>query len=1125
MKPEAVRAHAIFTKALALDPSERQAMVAEACSGDAEVLKRVRRLLSIADRPTGFLDAPALGSHAAPVPDAVGNYLVVGVLGVGGMATVYEAMQESPNRRVAVKVMHHSMTHTDALLRFRLETQTLARLVHPGIARIYEAGTAQLGQSGPTPFFAMELVPEALSITEYARRHSLALEERLKMFAAVCDAVTHGHQNGIIHRDLKPANVLVGSDGIAKVIDFGIARSTHADAPSLTRTADAARLIGTLNYMSPEQCDARSDIDIRVDVYSLGVILYELVSGHLPYDLSNLPLPAAVQRIMHDLPRRPDVPREHPYGDLWAIVFKSLEKQPNRRYASVTGLAADVRRLLSFKAIEARPPGLAHQFRLFAKRHRTFVAAGVALSGGIVLLAAVSTGFAARLLREVHQREVAEQQVVQERDTARWQAYVAQMSGALSAMKADEFQQLRTRLAAVTYQPRGWEWGFLSRLADRSASTVEAHEGMILDFAPNRDQTRFVTAADRGSVRLWDHSFRKPLASFTSDSGARMLAAAFTNDGRAVVCGDTLGSVRLLDSETLRELSVLTQMAGSVRAVVCLPDRRVAVAEVNGSCAILNLDSALCDPIPQEQPGGVQGLSASPDGRLLATFNDQGALWLRDAAAATPLLKLVFDGRINMVRFSGDSKLVAATGEGGRVLVWNTSTGVLSREIQATQGINTVQSLAISNDGSMLAVGLVHRDIIVYSLLDGRTIGKLGGHTDAVSGVVFRAGDSMLTSTSWDRTIRDWRTDEIANPTGVTTLSGHRGHVRAIAISPDGSTIVSASEDGDLRFWNPDLRRTIARLSVGHGALLAVDYSPDGQLIAVGCADGTVQLRDSCSGMVMREWAHAARRVASLAFDTTNQRLAVGAEDGPVRVWDTKTGEERQVMLGHTARINSVRFSPDGSVIASASRDGDVRLWSASTGVELHRLADHGIDVFAVLFSPDGRRVFSGSRDQSVIVWDVSSGSKVATLKGHGQYVTCLALSPDATRLAAGSWFGQIVLFDVSTFDQIASFRGHDAAIRGIRFSPDGRWLASCSYDATVRLYDSATREQADAAAERAGNSFTAAQRVVRSMRGTASADSDALVRRVLDPGIDSPKDPWIRTAILATLAPPDNPR
>lgn len=323
------RAHAILTAALDAPRDQRHALVSKACGGDAVLEAMVRKLLAASDRSTNFLESPPLSLRAGggpPVPDAVGSYLVVGVLGTGGMATVYEAVQENPHRRVAVKVMNQSMTHTDALLRFRFETQTLAHLAHPGIARIYEAGMASLGGGGPTPFFAMELVPDAMSITEYARKHNLALRERLRMFVAVCDAVTHGHQNGIIHRDLKPANILVGSDGIAKVIDFGIARSTHADAPSLTRTVDAARLIGTLNYMSPEQCDARTEIDIRVDVYSLGVILYELISGHLPHDLLNLPIPAAVQRIVNDAPRRPDVPRAHPYEDLWAIVFKALEK-------------------------------------------------------------------------------------------------------------------------------------------------------------------------------------------------------------------------------------------------------------------------------------------------------------------------------------------------------------------------------------------------------------------------------------------------------------------------------------------------------------------------------------------------------------------------------------------------------------------------------------------------------------------------------------------------------------------------------------------------------------------------------------------------------------------------------
>jgi WD40 repeat protein/serine/threonine protein kinase len=1119
----AKQAHAIFTQALDLPRERRDEFVRGQVGEDERLAGAVHRLLRAAEHTTDFLETPALSKlRPAPViPDAVGNYLVVGVLGSGGMATVYEAVQENPNRRVALKVMHPASAWStgtqhdaEAALRFRLESQALARLRHPAIAQIYEAGTAHL--SGTiAPFFAMELVPDALPITEFATSNALPLRKRLELFIQVCDAVLHGHQQGVIHRDIKPDNVLVGPDGAPKVIDFGIARTL--DAPSSpTRDTDTKRLLGTLSCMSPEQCNAPETVDARSDVYSLGVLLYELVTDQRPYDLRDVSIPQAVHRIVHEPPREPAFPKGHPYRDLRAIIFKSLEKQPIRRYASVAGLAGDVRRLLDFKAIEARPPSLSHQVRLFAKRHRTFVAAGLALSVGIVILAAVSTGFAVRLMREVRERKSAERLVINERDVARWQAYVAQMSGALSALKADEFQQLRTRLAAVAYQPRGWEWGFLSRLADRSARTLDAHEGMIMELAANRDQTRFVTAADRGSVRLWDATFQRSLASFESESGARMLTAAFTSDGGSVVCGDTEGVVRLLDGEGLQERAVLTRTAGAVRTVVGLPGRRVGIADATGTCSILDLDSGQFASLPEEQPGGVQGLTVSPDEQLLAAFNDQGVLTLRDTATGTTLRTLRFAGRINMVRFSNDSRLVAATGEGGRVLVWEAATGALVREIQATQGINTVGSLAFSYDGTMLALGLVHRDIIVYSLLDGSIIGKLGGHTDAVSGLIFRLGDTELTSTSWDRTIRQWRTEEIASPTGVTTLKGHRDHVRAVAVSPDGLTVVSASEDGDLRFWSPDLGRALARISVGHG-------SSNGELIAVACGDGAVQLRESCSGTVVREWTDPTRRVTALAFDPTGQKLVIGTEAGAISVWEVQGGDELHVMLGHSARVNSVSISPDALVIASASRDGDVRLWSLSTGLELHRLSGHTSDVFAAIFSPDGRQVYSGSRDQTVLVWDVASGRRVATLTGHGQYVTCLALSPDATRLAAGSWFGEIVLFDVKTFDQVASFRGHDAAIRGIRFSPDGRWLVTGSYDFSVRLFDSATRAEAETAAERAEESFAAGLSVVQSTGNAVPIDLNRLADQVRSRGVDPSRDRWIRAAILATVAPPND--
>lgn len=403
-RERSARAHAIFCRALRLDRAERSAMVAAECAGDTELESKVRRLLEAADHAGGFLERPALAAinQPAPVPDAVGNYLVVGVLGIGGMATVYEAQQENPSRRVALKVMHQAMSGPAALERFRSETQALARLHHPGIAQIYEAGAAQLGRPTPSPFFAMELVEDALTITAFADRHALTLRQRIALFASVCDAVLHGHQRGIIHRDLKPGNVLVGPDGLAKVIDFGIARTTtsqHTDGANAP--AGSREFVGTLNYMSPEQCAAPggggADIDVRADVYSLGVMLFELVTGRLPHDLSKTSITESIRIITRVPPPLAGTLSPPARGDLEAIIAKALEKDPASRYSGAGALAADLRRWLDCRPVEARPSSTLDHLRKFARRSPPLAAAvaaiflmlvaGVILSGRLAYVA------------------------------------------------------------------------------------------------------------------------------------------------------------------------------------------------------------------------------------------------------------------------------------------------------------------------------------------------------------------------------------------------------------------------------------------------------------------------------------------------------------------------------------------------------------------------------------------------------------------------------------------------------------------------------------------------------------------------------------------------------------------
>jgi non-specific serine/threonine protein kinase/serine/threonine-protein kinase len=341
------------------------------------------------------------------IPQKIGNYSIRRRIASGGMGTVYEAIQEQPRRTVAVKIMRAGMFSEAGLHRFGYEAQLLARLRHPGVAQIYEAGTHR--EAGEViPFFAMEYIPNAMPITDYANEKRLSTRERLELFVQVCDAVHHGHQRGIVHRDLKPGNILVDSAGRPKIIDFGVARATDSDMAAAAHQTEVGQLVGSLQYMSPEQFDADPhDIDTRSDVYALGVVLYELLSGKLPYEIrgSRIHEAAALVREAEPVPLgRLD---RSLGGDLETIVRCALTKDRERRYQSAFGYREDIRRYLSGAAIGARPPTLAYQLRVLARRNKPWIAAAAAVLITVVAGGALSTYMyfraeAARTEAELH---------------------------------------------------------------------------------------------------------------------------------------------------------------------------------------------------------------------------------------------------------------------------------------------------------------------------------------------------------------------------------------------------------------------------------------------------------------------------------------------------------------------------------------------------------------------------------------------------------------------------------------------------------------------------------------------------------------------------------------------------
>ncbi len=401
------RAKELFLACVDLAPAELQSFLEEHCAGDGGLRREVEALVAFERRRPDFLARDA-GAPPSPAgadgggPREIAGFRIVAKLGQGGMATVYEAEQDRPHRSVALKVLR-GLASPSIARRFEFESELLGRLHHPGIAQVFEAGTAEIGNARQ-PYFVMELV-RGVPITDDARRRGLGTRQRFEMLARVCDAVEHAHQHGVIHRDLKPANVLVDENGLPKVLDFGVARLTDSDIGLTTMRTDAGQVIGTLLYMSPEQASGdRGAVDTRADVYALGVIAYELLTEELPYDLSRASVAEALRIVREREPRPPSQLRRALRGDAATIVMKALEKDRERRYGSAAALAADVRRYLRDEPIEAKPASRSYKLRKFAARNRSLVAAAFAVGVSLVAATAVSLTYA---LRASDQRDLA----------------------------------------------------------------------------------------------------------------------------------------------------------------------------------------------------------------------------------------------------------------------------------------------------------------------------------------------------------------------------------------------------------------------------------------------------------------------------------------------------------------------------------------------------------------------------------------------------------------------------------------------------------------------------------------------------------------------------------------------
>jgi len=1077
-----LRISELFLAARELAGERREAYLAEVCAADPPLRNEVQDLLLADSGDDTVLAGPTAYALAAKtlsdpgrrfIGKRVGRFTIQRVIAQGGMGTVYEAAQENPRRVVALKMIRPGLSAPSALRRFEYEAQMLSRLQHPAIAQVFDAGVHD-GESDPIPYFAMEFVPGAQSLTHYVKTALLPLRSQLELFATVCDAVHHAHQNGVIHRDLKPENILVDAAGQPKVIDFGVARVFEQDDRHASMHTTVGHLVGTVPYMSPEQARGHSDrVDIRTDIYSLGVVLYQLLTDRFPYAVEGS-LTDVLHNILHVAPASLGSHGTRLDAELVTIVLKCLQKDPQRRYQSAGELGRDIVHHLSGEPIEARRDSSWYVLRKTLRRHRVAVTAAAAFvilitASAIALLfmnqlqrtqrlraeaeAANAVQQAALAETEKHRALAAKADAEKQREVAERQAYIANIAAADAAITANDAGQALKCLRQAPEPFRHWEWHHLMGRSDRSFLTLPREEGaMTVAFAP--DGTSVVVGYDTGSVRIWDIATGKCVREFAKlTPPIRFLA--FDASATRLVMEDGDHTLRVFDvayaTEILRQSLPVIGEYGGIRAVS--PDLSRAVITTPDPVASTGFCAYRYDVNAGEIKKALGRMIAfaafNADGDRVATGNTGGAIAVWEWEGEAPLISTEIGSRLYDITFAPDQKLLASGHEDGTVRLWRSQTLQIVRTL--TGHTQRVWGVAFSPDGTLVASASLDKTVRIWETAGGKLLSLLRGDEFGLGSVAFSPDGALLLTRDVALIVKLWKVQTSADFLQLTV----RILVSSLAFDPTGDRVVAASYDGALTIWDVRSGEKLPFLNAEDHDVRSAVFSPDGTQLICGCKDGWIRFVDLETGQVVRSLLGHQQLVASLAIAPDALHLASVAWDAKVVVlWDLSTGEPVRVIDEHTGMISSIAFSPDGSKLATASGDGMVRLWDCSTGQAIQVFRTAG--VMGVTFTADGSRVATAASDGLVKIWDASTAETVLTITGNMGDIWSVAFSPDGKRLVTGARDRTVRVWDAETGDELLILRGPTGTVRRVAWSTDGRRIAAGSHNGEVFIWDAA---------------------------------------------------------------------
>jgi WD40 repeat protein/tRNA A-37 threonylcarbamoyl transferase component Bud32/cell division protein FtsL len=1079
------------------------------CAADPALRHRLEALLAAHDAPDelspkGAPDAKTMKIEFADVPDeavgqTLGRYKLLEKVGEGGCGVVYVAEQTEPvRRRVALKVIKLGMDTKQVVARFEAERQALAMMDHPNIAKVLDAGATDVGR----PFFVMELV-RGIRITDYCDQNNLNTDERLDLFIKVCQAIQHAHQKGIIHRDIKPSNILVTlHDGVPvpKVIDFGIAKATVGQTlTDKTVYTQLQQFIGTPAYMSPEQAEMSGlDIDTRSDIYSLGVLLYELLAGSTPFDANELMasgIDAMRKTIREKEPVRPSTRfatlkgeqltttakrrsadkaklMHQLKGDLDWIVMKCLEKDRTRRYETANGIAADLKRHLNNEPVTARPPSAVYKFQKAFRRNKLVFAAGAAVAIALLLGIIVA---ASQAIRATHAKRVALDAQAQE-SVQREKAETSEQKAV--AAQANE-AKLREQADVARHQAEAQELVARQRAyASDMNAAAQASGGNNLGRARdllNRQRPQPGQKDLRGWEwrYLWQQTHSDALFTLCQESG-EINSLAASSDGNWLAVGlHHRGGLSVWDLRKRQELIRLAEGDAHVNGafsptapILAFTGYSLPASGETGRSTLRlwnGVTRQMMAEIPLDNP--CEGLAFSRDGQTLVTSTYYGHITLWRMPEGTKLASYACEqgGISPATAFAATPDLSLAAQVVGlkRIRVVDLRNG---KELwSAVAAKMFITALALSPDGKTLAsaAGFDESDIRLWDVATGKEIGRLEGHNTWVGSIVFWPDGSKLASASADQTIRTW---DVASRKCLDVLRGHREEVWRLALLPDNQTLVSGCKDGEVCLWDtsgphPRLERITLREFPS-----IWQFSPDNQSILtarqrqiVRWAGTDFQEKETLLDFGQGETNN---HMGSSAFSRDGRLVAVAWTNGDGQVWDVSRHVlQTQFKLPAMQNSDGALNHRGDRLIVLSGDDNRCHEWdlAARPNVELQSWP-MAVEGAAFDVSPDDRLFVQLGYEGDVIVRDMAAQSSSKPDLKSLEASDC-AFSPDGKLFAMASHLAYARVWETADWREAATLRGFKLGTDSVAFSPDGERLATGTGagEAALHLWDVAS--------------------------------------------------------------------